>query len=104
MDSKEIVKLLRRYMFSDTLMQMAADKIEEFESEINRQKAEIERLQKYNTEVAFKHYKDGMKDFAERFRAKKAIHFCKCGESFVYTDLFNGEIDSLLKEMESESK
>lgn len=26
---------------------------------INRQKAEIERLQKYNTDVAFKHYNDG---------------------------------------------
>ena len=26
---------------------------------INRQKADIERLQKYNTDVAFKHYNDG---------------------------------------------
>lgn len=26
---------------------------------INRQQAEIERLQKYNTEVTFKHYDDG---------------------------------------------
>ena len=30
---------------------------------INRKKAEIERLQKYNTEVAFRHYNDGIKEF-----------------------------------------
>lgn len=36
---------------------------------INRQQTEIERLQKYSTEVAFKHYNDGraeaIKEFAE---------------------------------------
>ena len=47
---------------------------------------------------------EARKEFAERLRAKKAIHFCKCGEPFVYTDLFNGEIDNLLKEMENEKK
>jgi hypothetical protein len=36
---------------------------------INRQKAEIERLRKYNTDVAFKHYNDGIKEFAERLKS-----------------------------------
>lgn len=46
---------------------------------------------------------EAVKEFAERLKAKKAIHFCKCGEPFVYTDLFNGEIDNLVKEMENET-
>lgn len=33
---------------------------------IDRQKAEIDRLTKYNTDVAYKHYNDGVKDFAKR--------------------------------------
>lgn len=33
---------------------------------INRQKAEIERLQKHNLVVARKHYDDGIKEFAEK--------------------------------------
>lgn len=33
---------------------------------INRQKAEIERLQKHNSVVAHKHYDDGIKEFAEK--------------------------------------
>lgn len=36
---------------------------------INRQKAEIERQQKYNTNVAFKHYNDAIKEFAERLKS-----------------------------------
>ena len=32
---------------------------------INRQRAEIERLKKYNTEVAYKHYNDGIKETAK---------------------------------------
>ena len=50
------------------------DKGCEFEQDalalINRQKAEIERLQKYNTDVAFKHYNDGIKEFAKRLKVK----------------------------------
>ena len=58
---------------------------------INRQKAEIERLQKYNTDVAFKHYNDGIKEFAERL---KADYKNKCmGLSFERC------IDNLVKEM-----
>ena len=33
-------------------------------SEVERLQAEIERLQKYNTDVAFKHYDDGKKEVA----------------------------------------
>ena len=51
MSSREIVKLLRRCMFSDTLLKMAADKIEELESEITRQQGEIERLKKTEIEI-----------------------------------------------------
>ncbi len=43
-----------------------------------------------------------VKEFAERLKAKEATHFCKCGKPFVYTDLFNGEIDNLVKEMVGE--
>lgn len=34
MSSKEIVKALRRGLFSNTLLQMAADKIEELENKL----------------------------------------------------------------------
>ena len=47
--------------------------IEKIEVENRKQKAEIERLQKYNTDVAFKHYNDGVKEFAERLKKKQ---FC----------------------------
>ena len=70
---------------------------------INRQKAEIERLRKYNTDVAFKHYNDGIKEFAERLKANMSniarmeyggnIYFC------VGYDL----IDNLVKEMTEEN-
>ena len=44
MESKEIVKALRRGLFSNKLLQMAADTIETLESEINRLNARIEAL------------------------------------------------------------
>lgn len=91
---------------------------------INRQKAEIERLNgcvkseeevraimksqmkpmvneiiNEQFDVAVKLARaEAIKEFAERLKAKEAIHFCKCGEAFVYTDLFNSEIDDLVKE------
>lgn len=43
------------------------------ENTINRQTAEIERLQKYNSDVAYRHYNDGIKDFATGL---KAIYTC----------------------------
>ena len=56
---------------------------------INRQKAEIERLQKYNTDVAHKHYRDGIKEFAERLKEKRGT-MC---------ELWDRDIDNLVKEM-----
>ena len=77
---------------------------------INRQKAENERLKSlernvYETVEKLKNKieSEARKEFAERLKAKEAIHFCKCGEAFVYTDLFNGEIDNLVKEMEKDN-
>ena len=94
------------------------NKVLELVAENQRQKAEIERLNAM-VEAAEEHFSplpfknafddyiekaksESLKEFAERLKAKKAIHFCKCGEPFVYTDLFNGEIDNLLEEMERE--
>lgn len=84
---------------------------------INRQKAEIEGLQgelavyrqqletiPYTMEQIAEVAKiEAIKEFAERLKAKEAIHFCKCGQPFVYTDLFNGEIDNIVKEMTEEN-
>lgn len=44
MTIKEIVSALRRGLFSNTLLSLAADMIEKLENENNRQKAEIERF------------------------------------------------------------
>ena len=55
---------------------------------INRQQAEIERLKKYNTEVAYKHYNDGIKDFAEKLKDMYSVH-----------DGLHLTIDTLVKEM-----
>lgn len=64
---------------------------------INRQQAEIERLQKYNTEVAYKHYNDGIndgiKEFANRLKDKSLT-------KWDYHDAVDiAEIDNLVKEM-----
>jgi precorrin-2 methylase len=81
---------------------------------INRQKAEIERLETAYTreyhrvehlaERVENTRAEAVKEFAEKLKAKEAVHFCKCGQSFVYTDLFNGEIDNILNEMVDEEK
>ena len=51
------------------------NKYAELEETVNRQKAEIERLQKHNTEYARKHYNDGraeaITEFAERLKEKQ---------------------------------
>lgn len=49
---------------------------------IQRQQAEIERLKKYNTDVAFKHYYDGIKEFAERLIAKAYPFPCAIGVEY----------------------
>lgn len=65
---------------------------------INRQKAEIERLQKHNTKMAHKHYCDGIKEFAERL--KKEIR----DAYFAYeADSQCEYIDTLVKEMTGEN-
>lgn len=53
---------------------------------VNQYEAEIERLQKYNTEVAFKHYNDGIKEFSERVK-EETYHY------------YDSDIDKLAKEM-----
>lgn len=57
--------------------------------EKSMQNAEIERLQKYNADVAFKHYNDGIREFAER--VKNELSF----GSYIQPD----QIDNLVKEM-----
>lgn len=75
MTIKEIISALRRGMFSDTLLQLAADTIEKLESENNRQKAEFERLQNNYANMA-KHCliliqentNNVIKEFAEKIK------------------------------------
>jgi hypothetical protein len=68
---------------------------------MNHQKAEIERLQKYNADMAHKHYNDGVKEFAERLKESAF----ECDVSFGYgkehyTEAVTViEIDNLVKEM-----
>lgn len=44
--------------------------LESVQHELDKARAEIERLQKYNTDIAFKHYNDGIKEFAERLKER----------------------------------
>ena len=71
---------------------------------INRQKAqkaEIERLQKYNADMAHKHYNDGIKEFAERL--KESAFDCDVYFGYGvehYTKVVTViEIENLVKEM-----
>lgn len=69
---------------------------------VKRQKAEIERLQKYNTDMARKHYNDGIKEFAEKL---KADMFYKCGDiNYTETSEARKLIDNLVKEMTGEQE
>lgn len=67
--------------------------------EYQEQKAEIERLEKHNTEYARKHYQDGrveaIKEFAERLKEK----LIKGG---IYPVLVKNSIDDLVKELTEE--
>lgn len=83
---------------------------------INRQKAEIERLQKYNTDMARKHYNDGIKECAEK--TDKII--TEIYNKFIFGDYDLGDeaieaimdfcvdishdIDNLVKEMTEEQE
>lgn len=55
---------------------------------IEKQKAEIDRLTKYNTDVAYKHYNDGIKDFAERI-----ISYIDVGHLRPATEICFSELD-----------
>lgn len=58
----EIEKLNDLYVAGLESLRLAAEANKDMQ-------AEIERLQKYNTDVAFKHYNDGIKEFAERLKS-----------------------------------
>ena len=64
---------------------------------IKRQRAEIERLKRYNTEVAYKHYNDGIKEFAERLKETKFKHD---NDYIIYAK----NIDVLAKEMTGDTE
>ena len=70
---------------------------------INRQRAEIERLKKYNTEVAYKHYNDGIKEFAEKLKENitKSIdnYWNSNANGYYLAEDTLDEIDILVKEM-----
>lgn len=61
-----------------------------YEREIEKLQAEIERLQKYSTEVAFKHYNDGrteaIKEFAEKLK-KEAVTKCDWDNCVDFEDI-----------------
>lgn len=59
---------------------------------IKCQQAEIERLQKYNTEIAFKHYNDSIKDFVNKYKSEINDRY----EDIAYKDLFFKVIDDIL--------
>lgn len=67
---------------------------------INQKNAENERLQKYNTDMAFKHYNDGMKEFAERLKGKVHNYYPSIDSYCVSRKVvLIADIDNLLGEM-----
>lgn len=70
---------------------------------INRQLEEIERLKKYNIEVAHKNYNDGIKEFAERLKENitKSInnYWNNNANGYYLAEDVLDEIDILVKEM-----
>ena len=64
---------------------------------IEEQQAEIERLQKYNTDVAFKHYNDGIKEFVERLKGNADVLLV--GKNGNYYSVSDKDINNLVKEM-----
>lgn len=115
MTDKEIImatKLLLELVFVKDCLQRVKIVSNVFDL-INRQKAEIERLnkaiqvQEIMLENAINKVKkakaEAVKEFAERAKTEKAIHNCECGKFFDYTDVFNDYIDNLLKEKVGEN-
>lgn len=70
---------------------------------INRQQTEIERLKKYNIEVTYKHYNDGIKEFAERLKENitKSIdnYWNNNANGYYLAEDVLDEINILVKEM-----
>lgn len=70
---------------------------------INRQQAEIERLKKYNIDVAHKNYNDGIKEFAERLKENitKSIdnYWNNNANGYYLAEDVLDEINILVKEM-----
>lgn len=70
------------------------------------QQAEIERLQKYNTDVAYKHHNDGIKEFAKRLKEDISdCHIVSDGEyvGYDWEDVMH-YIDNLVKEMAGDTE
>lgn len=86
-------------------IEVTRDNLGDARAELQKAEAEIERLKQHNTEMARKHYGDGIKEFAERLKASAFA----CDVSFGFgrehceeavTVL---EIDRLVKEMTEET-
>ena len=83
------------------------NKYAELEETVNRQKAEIERLQKHNTEYARKHYNDGraeaITEFAERLKGVyiNDKRYDRPNPHTLLIKLF-ANIDQIAKEMKGE--
>ena len=71
---------------------------------INRQQAEIERLKKYNTEVAYKHYNDGIKEFAERLKYIYDDKRYDGSNAYTLISFLFNNIDNIVKEMSYDAK
>ena len=73
---------------------------------INRQKAELERLQRHNTEYARKHYQDGFVDGIKKFsnKLKEDLSFWSFDFTY-YSDQLAAcrRIDYLAKETEAKT-
>ena len=67
------------------------------EETINRQKAEIERLEKENVTFAKRFYKEGVKEFAERLKEKTFFVTSHLGNISVLA--MHKLINNLVKEM-----
>ena len=99
----------------DTTIRETAICLEHSIDEINRQKAEIERLTKENEEqdqaIINALHRMGeirdetIKEFAEKWKAKRVIIYCTCGRKIDITETFNDNVNILVKEMkEGEGK
>ena len=98
---RDTLKLINRQKADvDKLQEVNADLNESLRlaAEANKDlNAEIERLKKYNTDVAFKHYNDGIREFAER-----VINLIYSADDI--NPVTEWQIDNLVAEMTEETK